>query len=344
MKQYVGLDVSMEETKVCVLDGAGVVVFEGSVASRPAALAKLLNAKAPHAERIALETGSLSSWLWHELKAAGFPVVCLDARHAKAALSMRINKTDRNDARGLAELIRMGWYREAKVKSMESRQIRALLAARSKLVDLRRDLENQMRGLLKSLGLIIGKSGVRVLPNRITALLRDAPHLRLLIDPLMTAHSTLAEQIATYDLQVRELAKTDQTIGRLMTVPGVGPVTALAFASTVDDPQRFARATDVGAYLGLTPRRYQSGELDRNGRISKRGRSADALLSVRGCQRAHQCGSPHIAAEGLGYQAGQTHRTQEDHGRRGPQARCHPALHLDRRHRVQLGWGSRMNH
>ena len=133
MKQYVGLDVSMEETKVCVLDGAGVVVFEGSVASRPAALAKLLNAKAPHAERIALETGSLSSWLWHELKAAGFPVVCLDARHAKAALSMRINKTDRNDARGLAELIRIGWYREAKVKSMESRQIRALLAARSKL-------------------------------------------------------------------------------------------------------------------------------------------------------------------------------------------------------------------
>jgi transposase len=148
MKQYVGLDVSMEETKVCVLDGAGVVVFEGSVASRPAALAKLLNAKAPHAERIALETGSLSSWLWHELKAAGFPVVCLDARHAKAALSMRINKTDRNDARGLAELIRMGWYREAKDKSVPS------LAARSKRVDLRRDLGNQMRGLLKSLGLI----------------------------------------------------------------------------------------------------------------------------------------------------------------------------------------------
>ena len=202
---------------------------------------------------------------------------------------MRINKTDRNDARGLAELIRMGWYREAKVKSMESRQIRALLAARSKLVDLRRDLENQMRGLLKSLGLIIGKSGVRVLPNRIAALLRDAPHLRSLINPLMMAHSALAEQIATYDLQVRELAKTDQTIGRLMTVPGVGPVTALAFASTVDDPQRFARATDVGAYLGLTPRRYQSGELDRNGRISKRGdrltrsylfEAANVLISV----------------------------------------------------------------
>jgi len=289
VKQYVGLDVSMEETRICVLDDSGTVVFEGSAPSRPEALAKLLHAEAQLAERIALETGSLSSWLWHELRAVGLPVVCLDARHAKAALSMRINKTDRNDARGLAELIRMGWYREAKVKSMESRQIRAVLAARSKLVDLRRDLENQMRGLLKSLGLVIGKAGVRVLPSRIATLLRDAPHLRSLIDPLMVAHSTLAKQVAKYDVQIRELAKADQTIRRLMTVPGVGPVTALAFVSTVDDPHRFARATDVGAYLGLTPRRYQSGELDRNGRISKRGdrltryylfEAANVLLTV----------------------------------------------------------------
>jgi transposase len=289
VKQYVGLDVSMEETSVCVLDGAGTVVFQGSTPSRPDALGKLHRAKAQHVERIALETGSLSSWLWHELKAAGFPVICLDARHAKAALSMRVNKTDRNDARGLAELVRMGWYREAKVKSMESRQIRAVLAARSKLVDLRRDLENQMRGLLKSLGLVIGKAGVRVLPYRIATLVREAPHLRSLLDPLMMAHSILAEQVAKYDIQIRELAKADHTVRRLMTVPGVGPVTALAFASTIDDPQRFARATDVGAYLGLTPRRYQSGELDRNGRISKRGdrltryylfEAANVLLTV----------------------------------------------------------------
>ena len=289
MKQYVGLDGSMEETNVCVLDDAGMVVFVGSTPSRPEALTKLLRAQAQHAERIALETGSLSSWLWCELKAVGFPVVCLDARHAKAALSMRINKTDRNDARGLAELVRIGWYREAKVKSMESRQVRAVLAARSKLVDLRRDLENQMRGLLKSLGFVIGKAGVRVLPSRIAALLREAPHLRPLIDPLMAAHSILAKQVAKYDAQIRELAKADQTIQRLMTVPGVGPVTALAFASTIDDPHRFARATDVGAYLGLTPRRYQSGELDRHGRISKRGdrlaryylfEAANVLLTV----------------------------------------------------------------
>lgn len=167
MKQFVGLDVSLEETSICVLDAAGTSIFEGNAPSRPEALITLLRTKAPHAKRIALETGSLSSWLWHELKVVGLPVICLDARHAKAALSMRLNKTDRNDARGLAELVRMGWCREGKVKSMESRQIRAVLAARAKLVGIRRDLENQMRGLLKSLGLVVGKVGVRLLPRRI---------------------------------------------------------------------------------------------------------------------------------------------------------------------------------
>ena len=156
MEQYVGLDVSLEETSICVLDQAGAVVFEGDVSSNPEAIAKALRRRAPKASRIAFETGSLSNGLWHELKGRGFPVLCLEARHAKAALSMRLNKSDRNDARGLAEMARMGWYREAKVKSIESRHVRATLAARAKLVDLRRDLENQIRGLLKNLGLIIG--------------------------------------------------------------------------------------------------------------------------------------------------------------------------------------------
>jgi transposase len=128
MDKYVGLDVSMEETSVCILDGAGNVVYEGKTPSQPDALAKLLSSKARDAIRIVFETGALASWLWHELKARNFPVICLDARHARAALSMRVNKTDRNDARGLAELARMGWYREANVKSMESRYVHALLA------------------------------------------------------------------------------------------------------------------------------------------------------------------------------------------------------------------------
>jgi transposase len=271
MEQYVGLDVSMEETSVCVLDQAGEVIFEGEVPSRPEAIAKMLRRRAPAACRIAFETGSLSNWLWHELKALKFPVLCLDARHARAALSMRMNKSDRNDARGLAEMVRMGWYREAKVKSMESRQVRATLAARAKLVEIRRDIENQMRGLLKSLGVVLGKAGSRTLPSKIVAILRQAPHLRPLIEPLLLAHSAMITEILKYDRQIKDLVRLNQTVRRLMTVPGVGPLTALAFASTVDDPGRFKRASDVGAYFGLTPRRYQSGELDRTGRISKRG-------------------------------------------------------------------------
>jgi len=244
-------------------------------------------------------TGSLSNWLWHELKALDFPVLCLDARHAKAALSMRMNKSDRNDARGLAEMARMGWYREAKVKSIESRQVRAMLAARAKLVDLRRDLENQMRGLLKSLGIVFGKAGSRTLPVKILGALRLAPHLRPLIEPLLLAHSALITQIIKYDDQLRAMARSDQTVRRLMTVPGVGPVTALAFASTVDDPRRFSRASDVGAYLGLTPRRYQSGEGSHRTHLQTR-RSAHPILSVRGGQRAAEGCAPRLAAEELG--------------------------------------------
>ena len=157
MEQYVGLDVSMEETSVCVIDKNGAVIFEGEVLTQPEAIGELLRQHAANAVKVAFEAGALSSWLWHELKASGIPVVCLDARHAKAALSMRLNKSDRNDARGLAELVRMGWYREARVKSMESRYIRALLIARAKLIDLKRDIENQLRGLLKSLGIVLEK-------------------------------------------------------------------------------------------------------------------------------------------------------------------------------------------
>ena len=271
MEQYVGLDVSLEETSICVLDQAGAVVFEGDVSSNPEAIAKALRRRAPKASRIAFETGSLSNWLWHELKGRGFPVLCLDARPAKAALSMRMNKSDRNDARGRAEMARLGWYREAKVKSIESRHGRATLAARAKLVDLRRDLENQMRGLLKSLGIVLGKAGARTLPAKILDALRQAPHGRPLIEPLLLAHSALITQIIKSDDPIRAMARSDETVRRLRTVPGVGPVTALAFASAVDDPNRFKKASDVGAYLGLTPRRSQSGEVDRTGRISKRG-------------------------------------------------------------------------
>ncbi len=160
MKPYVGLDVSQKETAMCVVDQDGKVLFEGKIPSDPGALAQAIQKRAPLAERIGFETGAMASWLWHKLKRVGLPVVCVDARHAHAALSVRMNKSDPNDARGLAELIRVGWYREVRVKSDSSQVIRALLVARSRLVSIRRDLENQVRSLLKEVGLLFPRRGM----------------------------------------------------------------------------------------------------------------------------------------------------------------------------------------
>src|SRR3954453_12111698 len=158
MKQYVGLDVSQKETSVCVVNEVGQVLFEGKAKSDPGALTALLRKRAPQAERIGFETGAMASWLWHELKRIDLPVVCIDARHAHAALSVRLNKSDPNDARGLAELIRVGWYREVRVKSDTGQIVRSLLVARSRLVSIRRDLENQVRSLLKEIGLLFPRA------------------------------------------------------------------------------------------------------------------------------------------------------------------------------------------
>ncbi|MBB4428276.1 transposase [Bradyrhizobium sp. CIR48] len=279
----------MEETSICVLDQTGGVTFEGCAPTNPEAIAKLLRRHAGNAERIVFETGSLSNWLWHQLKALGFPVLCLDARHAHAALSMRINKSDQNDAKGLAEMARMGWYREAAVKGAESWKTRSMLAARTKLVSLRRDIDNQMRGLCRGLGIVLGKAGSTNLARKVDAVLAEAPDLQDIFTPLLLAQSCLTEQIEKFDRQLMAVAKGDQTVRRMMTVPGVGPLTALSFVVTIDDPSRFKHSADVGAYLGLTPRRYQSGEMDRTGRISMRGNhqmrtylfeAANVLLTV----------------------------------------------------------------
>ena len=158
MKQYVGLDVSQRETSVCVLNAAGLIVYEGKAKSDPGDLTKLLRKYAPNAERIGFETGAMASWLWHELRRVNLPVVCVDARHAHAVLSVRINKSDQNDAHGLAELVRVGWYREVKVKSEESQSIRAILVVRSRLIAIRKDIENQIRSMIKEYGLLLRKA------------------------------------------------------------------------------------------------------------------------------------------------------------------------------------------
>ena len=275
MKQYVGLDVSQRETSVCVVDETGRPTYQGRVASDPGALAALLRKKAPHAERVGFETGAMSSWLWHELRRIGLPVVCIDARHAHAALSVRMNKSDENDARGLAELVRIGWYREVAVKSEASQHARSLLITRSRLVRIRRDLENQVRAMLKECGQIFPRSIGGQFRRRVEELSGEGHILWPVLLPLISFHANVCGELDGLDRRVRQLAREDETTRRLMTVPGIGVVTALTFRHTIDDPSRFRSAATVGAYVGLTPRRKQSGQTDTNGRVSRWG---DRLL------------------------------------------------------------------
>jgi len=275
MKQYVGLDVAQKETAICVIDEQGRIVHEGKAPTEPGALARLIRKRAPSAELVGFETGAMASWLWHELKRLDVPVVCVDARHAHAVLSVRMNKSDENDARGLAELMRVGWYRQVKVKSQVSQFVRSVLIARARLVSIRRDLENQVRSMLKESGLQFPRAINGRFRIQVINLLGDSHPLRSVIDVLLAVHERVGDEQAILDKQVRQAAKADETTKRLMTVPGVGVVTALAFQHTIDDPARFKSAQSVGAYLGLTPRRMQSGETDRQGHVSKWG---DRLL------------------------------------------------------------------
>jgi len=271
MEEYVGLDVSMEETSMCVMDSTGSVIWEGKSKTAPVALLRALHRRAPEAVRVGLESGPLSTWLWHALRSAGVAVVCVDARHAQAALSMRTNKTDRNDAQGLAQLMRMGWYREVKVKGLPAHPDGALLASRALLVTQRCELENQIRGLLKNFGLRMKATKGRAFEQSAAALAVKQPMLGEMVRALLVVWSSLRLQIEVLTHLVRTQVAGDAVCRRLMTMPGVGPMTALAFRTTIDDPSRFRHSGSVGAYLGLTPRRYASGEVDRMGHISRCG-------------------------------------------------------------------------
>jgi transposase len=202
-------------------------------------------------------------------------VICIDARHAKAVLKMQINKSDRNDAIGIARIMQTGWFKEVHVKDIDSHSVRALLASRALLVKIKRDLENHVRGLLKNLGLVIGRAKFNVFAVRAEDLIEGRPELIAAIRPLLEARNAVGQQVSELDRKVMKLARHDAQVRRFMTVPGIGPITALAFKATIDDPARFARSRSVGAYVGLTSRRHASGEVDWSGRISKCG---DAML------------------------------------------------------------------
>jgi transposase len=277
MEYYVGLDVSLKQTSICVVNETGSVVREGVVESTPEAIAAFVRLHAPGALRIGLETGPTSTWLWTELKRLDMPVICIDARHAKAVLKMQINKSDRNDAAGIARIMQTGWFKEVRVKDLDSHAVKALLVSRALLVKIKRDLENQVRGLLKNLGLVIGRATGNVFAVRAEKLIVDRPELIAAVVPLLNARQAIEQQIGDLDRKVHKLARHDTQVRRFMSVPGVGPITALCFKATIDDPTRFKRSRSVGAYVGLTTRRHASGEIDWSGRISKCG---DAMLRM----------------------------------------------------------------
>lgn len=277
MDQFVGLDVSQKETHICVVNADGKIAWQGKCASTPEDIADVIKSNAPSVVRIGLETGPLSTWHWHAMKAMNLPVVCLDARHAKAALSMQINKTDKNDAYGIAQIVRTGWYREVTVKSLGAHALRSLLRNRFQLVGMRVDVINQIRGTLKTFGIVLPVHSGVPFASLVEECLTDdrqRPYDAILRSQL-AVYRSLKEQTSKLDRQLATLARHSPVARLLRTIPGVGIITALAFIATIDDPKKFAKSATVGAYIGLTPRRYQSGETDYDGRISKCG---DRLL------------------------------------------------------------------
>ncbi len=197
MEHYVGLDVSLKLTSICIVDRTGKIEREGVVASDPEAIATFIKLHAPHVVRIGLETGATSTWLWTELNKIGLPVICIDARHAKAVLKMQINKSDRNDAAGIARIMQCGWYKEVCVKHLDSHATKALLVSRALLVKIKRDIENQIRGLLKNRGLVIGRAKMTMFAVRAAQLAEDRSELLAAVDPLLKARKAVSNRLWT---------------------------------------------------------------------------------------------------------------------------------------------------
>src|SRR4051812_8603360 len=275
MKHYVGLDVSAKETSVCIVDETGKICRELKATSHPEDLLQILQDPAWRMERIGLEAGPLSQWLFDGLAEAGLPVVCIETRHTKAFLKAQVNKSDRSDARGIAPMMRVNLFRPVHVKTLTSQKRRVLLTARKLLPEKAIAFENEIRGLLANFGLKVEVVDAAKFEQRIHELIQDMPDLAEIMEPRLDARRRLREHCSALHRKLLELARGDEVCRRLMSIPGVGPVVSLAFVATIDTPARFRASKAVGPALGLTPVRSQSGKTERIGRISLCG---DALM------------------------------------------------------------------
>lgn len=284
MKHYVGIDVSLDLSSVCVVDATGKVVREAKVPSEPAALVRFLRELGLELERVGLEAGPLSQWLHTGLTKAGLDAVLLETRHVKAALSAMTVKTDRNDARGIAQLLRMGWFRPVHRKSPDAQEVRALLAGRKLLQAKLRDVELSIRGLLRGFGLKVGEVSQGRFEARVRELVTGHEMLEAVIGAMLKAREGLQTEFLRLHRRMLAIVRADAVCRRLMTVPGVGALVSLTFKAAVDDPGRFTSSQAVGAHFGLTPKKYPSGETDVSGGISKVG---DASVRAALYEAAH---------------------------------------------------------
>jgi transposase len=277
MDHCAGLDVSVNETSVCIVDDSGRIIREVKVASEPGALLQVLKTGSYRFKRIGLEAGPLSQWLYSALAEANLPVICVETRHMRAVLKTQINKTDRNDARGIAQMMRAGLYRPVHVKTLRSQKLRMLLTHRKLLQSKAIAIENDLRGTLRNFGLKVGMVGTTKFEARIKELVENLPDLAALVEPLLTVRRVLRQQLGILHRRLLVVVRDDEVCRRLMRIPGVGPVVALTYRATIDVPARFRNSRAVGAVLGLTPCKYQSGESDYTGGISKCG---DEMMRV----------------------------------------------------------------
>jgi len=271
VEQYAGIDVSLEQSSICVVDATGRIKREGKVSSDPQGLIAWFASLGMNLTRIGLEAGPLSQWLYVGLKQAGLAVELLETRHVRAAFKTMPVKTDRTDARGIAELMRVGWFRPVHCKSLAAQEIRAQLTARKLVQSKLFDIEMSLRGILRGFGLKVGPTTPKGFAERIQELVSGHATLEAVAAALLAVHAVLLREFAGFEKRVRQAARSDDRVRLLMTVPGVGAIVGLTYASAIDDPGRFKSSKMVGPHFGLTPKKYQSGETDYTGRISKIG-------------------------------------------------------------------------
>jgi transposase len=271
MDHYAGIDVSLECSSVCVVDASGKIVRESKVASEPVALVDWFRWLGFDLARIGLEAGPLSQWLYAAMKQAGLAVELLETRHVSDAFKAMPVKSDRNDARNIAQLMRLGWFRPVHCKSLSAQEIRATLTARKLIQTKLLDVENSLRGILRGFGLKVGKTSRTSFAGRIEELVEDHPNLQETGKALLRARAVLLAEFNGFEKRVRAMSRLHERARLLMSTPAVGPIISLTYASAIDDPSRFTSSKQAGPLFGLTPKKYQSGETDYSGRISKLG-------------------------------------------------------------------------